>query len=384
MGPAAFPSLLFFFLFLPQGVILPFLPLWLSAKGLSIESIGLLYAANYALKSVVNPVVGYGADVVLGPRRTLILILAATGALYLFLDLAGTNAAAIAILVLAIGIVQPGAYPICEQIAAATGHRHGIQYGRLRLWGSVAFAIGSLAAGSLISLIGVENTNLWIAFGFGLALFVVTTFGSGSAQRVPPQLASEPLSLNWPLVAAIAIGCLIQGSNAFMYGFGGIYWSAMGLSGTEIGVLWAVGIVSEIAFLALAGQLTRHNSIWILFAATGMCTAVRWIIFATTSSYGVMLAAQILQGFTIGLNNIAWVAYVNARVSQGRRSFVFGLYGALANGVVLGAGVYLSGRLYAATGLNGFYLMAAMAAGASLIAVVLTCTRQAVSAEARS
>src|SRR4051812_17815146 len=71
-------SLFYGAIFIVIGIQLPFWPVWLAARGLEPEAIGILLAAPPWIKTIATPVAGMVADRT-GNRRGTILVLALIG-----------------------------------------------------------------------------------------------------------------------------------------------------------------------------------------------------------------------------------------------------------------------------------------------------------------
>lgn len=141
-------SAFFAALFLIYGFHIPYLPLWLEWRGLTAGEIGIITAVPYFLRLVVTPSVAYTADRI-GDHRRVILLLAwgALGAALALSQSAGfwsilATSSMLAILTWTI-------MPLTETVAIA-GVRRGLDYGRMRLWGSLTFIAASFIGGSIV------------------------------------------------------------------------------------------------------------------------------------------------------------------------------------------------------------------------------------------
>ena len=80
-------SIFYAFLTIGTGMQLPFLPLWLHAKGLTVAEIGLVIAGMTASRFVAIPVAAYFADLHRNRRGLIILFSLASALGYLLLGL---------------------------------------------------------------------------------------------------------------------------------------------------------------------------------------------------------------------------------------------------------------------------------------------------------
>ncbi|MEC8117469.1 MAG: MFS transporter, partial [Pseudomonadota bacterium] len=79
---AVYGRLSFFYAsyFLLAGLMLPYWPVWLNARGLSVTDVGLVLSVSYWLKTVVQPLIARRADQA-GENRRIMVILAALAVL---------------------------------------------------------------------------------------------------------------------------------------------------------------------------------------------------------------------------------------------------------------------------------------------------------------
>ena len=73
-----------------------------------------------------------------------------------------------------------------------------------------------------------------------------------------------------------------------------ILWGAEGYSGTEIGLLFSVGVAAEIAFFIFSARLLRRFSLWALIVFGSSVAVFRWIVFPHASGFSGYVALQCL------------------------------------------------------------------------------------------
>jgi PPP family 3-phenylpropionic acid transporter len=245
-----------FFLFV--GVGLPFWPAWLSARGLSAAEIGFLLSLAPWMKLVGNPFTTRLADAT-GRTRPVLLAVAFSGMVfYLLFTLAFGFWPLLAVTVLA-GLSIGALTPLADALTMGMATSHGIDYGRVRLWGSLAFILAGVAGGWLLA---GRSPDLILSLVLAtLAMTVAACMllpeSAPSAHRVATagwgRLLLEPGFLLFILAAG-----LIQSSHAMLYGFGTIHWLAVGYDKDTIGLLWAVGVAVEVGLFAAGRRLLHH------------------------------------------------------------------------------------------------------------------------------
>ena len=359
-------------LFFVMGLHLPYWPVWLQARGLSPEQIGILLALGPWVRVVANPMAGRIADRTGRPRRLGQCL--AVGVLVTYAGFAWTEGFfALAVLSIVLGAAFSPLIPLTDTIAMrAVGARGG--YGQLRSWGSGAFIAASVVGGALLSD-GTEDRILWslVAASTVLALSTillprVSTVADASesmTRRSERSISRTPI-LVWFLVAST----LLHATHAMLYGFGTAHWRSVGVDEPTIGWLWAVGVIAEIGLFTVGTSVLRRLSPAKLLALSGIGGIVRWSALATTTAVLPLFAAQALHGLTFAALHLGAIELIRAKFPDARAAQVNGLYSA-ASGVALGIGLPLSGWLYGVWQGGTYLVMAAISALGVLASVRL-------------
>ncbi len=248
-------------LFLVIGCYLPYMPVWLSWRTLSADQIAILLATPLYIRIVFTPVISFVADL-LGNRRGIVIALAwgSLGSFALLWVSDGFWQMMLAIALLAVNWTT--IMPLVETIAISGIRKSGLDYGRVRLWGSLTFIGASLAAGIVIQFRDAGTVLPMLMTATALLIFaayLVPRDVEPKRQGSPVRrlrlrhafaLARAPLFLLFLLAAA-----MIQGSHALLYAFGSLHWRAQGFSGGTIGALWSIGVIAEVALFAVSGRL---------------------------------------------------------------------------------------------------------------------------------
>ena len=365
-------ALLFAAQFAAVGVMLPFLPAVLASHGgLSPEQVAAVLAAGSAVRLLAAPLIGRGADALGDPR----LVLAAAALL------AGATATGFALaqgflLLLLVSLlhslVMAPVIPLSDALALGASRRFPFDYGRVRSAGSVAFILAAMAAGQVAAR-AVEAAVTW--------LFVACLLGTAlAALALPPSPAAEGRGRGGGGFLApfrdagfrllLPLSALIQGSHALYYGFATIHWQAAGLSPGVIGLLWAEGVVAEVALFLWGRRLAERLGAAGLAAVAAGAGALRWAVTAETAWLPALMAVQVLHAATFGAQHLAAMR-VLARLPAAQAATAQTLHASLGVGLASGVLTLVSGPLYAALGGRGFWAMAALCALALPVAAAL-------------
>ena len=153
MSPATRFALIFAAQFAAFGVMMPFLPPLLLARGLTPADLGTVLAAGSALKLLAGPLGGRVADWLGDPRLVLICCTSAA-ALFAagFGPAAGFWALLLVNLALAAALAPTTALADAMALRAAR-EPPGFDYGRVRAAGSASFILAAVLAGALVGVL---------------------------------------------------------------------------------------------------------------------------------------------------------------------------------------------------------------------------------------
>jgi PPP family 3-phenylpropionic acid transporter len=366
-GYAARLALFFAALFLGAGIKLPYLPVWLEWRGLTGPEIALVTAAPLFLRIVAGPLIAAAADWS-GDRRRAAVLLA-------WASLAGVVAlwsahGFVPILVVAalLAIATAAIMPLAETLAMSGVRVAGLDYGRMRLWGSLSFIAAGFIAGVALDRAGASSI-LWLMVG-GAILTAL------AAHALPAEAGTEGVKGTRPrfsrqdalaLIAdrrfqlfLLAAGA-IQASHAVFYTFGVIEWRRQGLSPAWAGVLWAVGVGVEIGAFAVSRALVeRVGAVGLLLAGAG-AGLVRWTAMALDPPLAALLPLQALHGLTFGAAHLGALHVMATTVPQASAGTAQALYASVTAGIAMGLATVATGPLYAAWGGGAYLAMAGLA-----------------------
>lgn len=352
-------ALVYVALFVLSGVQLPFFPLWLKAKGLDAGTIGLVLAVPMVVRVLAIPIVAREADRRDALRGALILTAAASVAGNLLLAFADGAVAILATFTLASLAFTPVG-PLVETYALKGLGQRGRAYGPVRLWGSAAFIFGSFATGFAADVMAPRYL-IWLIVAATvivalttLPLEPLTTPASDTDTEAPPR---RPLLRDGVFLAVLAGGSLIQASHAVYYAFSTLAWRKMGLDGSVIAALWALGVIAEIVLFALQSRLP-HRLTPIGLMMIGACGAtLRWTVMAFDPPVAALPFLQVLHAASFGATHLGALTFIARHAPPGQAASAQGYY-AIAQGIAMAATTVISGWLFGAFGSAAYGAMA--------------------------
>ncbi|ELE7614730.1 3-phenylpropionate MFS transporter [Vibrio vulnificus] len=371
-SPYGWISQYFLGFFFAYGVYLPFWSLWFKEQGVSSTDIGLLVGIGLATRCVANmvitPRIHKAEHIMLALRWLSFAALIFVG----FHFFTGGSFWLMALATVLFNLCCGPVVPLSDALANYYARLKMLDYGRTRLWGSIAFIAGSTLVGYLIALYGTDMI-LYTALGGVFASLLlsmrnptVMPVSQREQNSVRPKLTQ--LLSEGPVVKFLLLAALIQGSHAAYYSFSAIYWQQAGHSEEVIGYLWSLGVVAEVAAFALSKRLFAGWSLRALFVAASIGVMLRWGITASTTLLLGLVLVQLLHGVTFAMAHIAAIQYIQ-NSEEHKMVALQALYNALPLGAFIAAMTAFSGWGFEHWGANVFWVMAAMGLVALFIKV---------------
>jgi MFS transporter, PPP family, 3-phenylpropionic acid transporter len=347
------------------GTYLPFFPVWLKAIGIDPSWIGMIVAAPAVTRFTVLPFITGFAERHRAVRGAMIATAFATASGFMLI---GTQHAPLAVFLLfaLTASVWTPMVPLTDAYALRGVARYGLDYGPVRLWGSVAFILGALACGLLVDIIAARHLIWVIAAMAGLGAAI----GLGlqpldQPKAAPGELRGSRALLRDPGFCAIILAsALIQGSHAAYYAFSSISWQAAGLSGLTIAGLWGLGVIAEIVVFARSPRFTLAPSILVVVGA--LSAVARWTLTAQQPPIAILALIQLMHGLSFGLTQVGIMNLLVHRVPGHVMARGQG-YLAACSGIVSASASIVSGAIYARYGQGVYYAMAAMAFAGAVV-----------------
>ena len=353
------------------GIHLPFWPVWLASRGVTPGEIGVLVAVGISVKVVGNPLIAHIADR-RGDRRRVIIVLAAAAVATFSLFHGAEGFWPILAISVPFFLVWSAIMPLGENLVLLSARQHGLDYGRIRLWGSLAFIATSVAVGRALTGRS-EDMIYWLVLAAVAASFAACLFLPDTRPPVSerPRFPMMQVLRDRSFLVFMAAAALIQGSHGVYYAFGTLHWRAVGHADGVIGLLWAEGVAAEIVLFFMGAALLRRLGPVPLIVLGGLAGAARWTAIGLSDDLGVLVIVQALHAFTFGATHLGAMHFISRTVPPALSATAQGLYSAAVMGIGSGLSILASGALYGAFGGGAYLAMAGLGiAGAGCAAFI--------------
>lgn len=366
-------------IFLVLGIYLPYLPVWLAWRGLTPAEIGIITATPLFLRVIATPAITFLADRRGDHRETILYCAAASLAIAALLAFAH-GFWPILLLVCLFQIANQSILPLTEAKALAGVRVHGMDYGRVRLWGSLSFIVANLLGGAVLA--AYAGGSILVLVILAMMLTVAAAYalpGPQPAKSATSAAAHKPIRVAdlgklaaspWFIVLMLASG-FIQASHAVYYTFSAIHWRTLGISDTWIGVLWAIGVLAEVVLFAYARLALARIGPAGLLALGGAAAIVRWAAMAFDPAFPVLIMLQVLHALTFAATFLGTLNILQSSVPEQQAGSAQGLHAALAPGIIMGSVIAIAGNIYEQFAAMSYLVMMTLAAAGLVAALVV-------------
>ena len=347
----------YFFYYAIVGTFTPYWNLYLQGQGFNYQQIGILSSVAIITRFFAPMIWGWIAD---KSGKRMLLVRIATwmeACIWFTIFVIPNDFQSIALLMLIFSFFQNA---ILAQFEGVTlfwlAEKRAQLYGKVRKWGSVGFIVGVFSIGALLDIVSIQMLPILLLLIAFLAF--LWSFSIKEPQNAPhsqKQLASILPILKRPMVMTFfIIEFILLFSQAPFYSFYSNFLKEIGYSTTQIGALWAMGVVAELVMFAVAHSVFFSRFSWrFLVVICLLLTSVRWFLVSGLSAYFIgQLVAQSLHAFSFGLFHLIAMKVIFQNFSaeqQGRGQALYSTMWGLgvASGSLL-AGHYwqiLSGKM---------------------------------------
>tara|TARA_B100001094_G_scaffold333419_1_gene411925 strand:- start:188 stop:1339 length:1152 start_codon:yes stop_codon:yes gene_type:complete len=335
-----------FYFFFAYGIFQSFWSVWLEYQEVSVGLIGLTLGCGAVVRGIVNLVITpllsraffYTSVLLLLSFLITGLHLASDYAFYLFL------------MTMFVNVVFAPVIPLTDAIFTQMAKLEYIDYGRVRIWGTIGFIAGVMAVGYIIEQYG----KYYIPHAL-CAILLINFAWSLTRPRVKSIQSLAFAKASWKDLAALfkdsvcarllILVSLLQASHGAYYSFSAIWWQKLGFSYTEISYFWTFSMLVEIAVFAFGQKLLGALRIQHLLYLTGLSVVVRWTITAFASDSWSILLAQTLHGMTYAATHLLMIRFIQES-DISRAVPLQSAYNGLSMCLFLGGAAMLSGWLF--------------------------------------
>ncbi|UQD52056.1 MFS transporter [Bacillus methanolicus] len=332
--------------FFGVGSLYPLLSVYLSETvGLNGYQIGTIMSAGPIVMIFFQPLWGMVSDSTNSPIKILTLTTLVAGIFGLGFLFSGDYYFLMVVAVF-VAIFQSAIIPVSDSISLKYTSRVKVNYGNIRLFGSLGFGLAVFIMGRLS-----EYNPVVIFYSFFFSLIIASFLGT----RIPKEKAASNKKLFSGIkeiltyrkfIVFLIITFMIFGPNLANNTYFGLFVEDSGGTYTGIGIAFLIAVLSEIPFMKVAGNWIQKIGILEVALIAGAVSLVRWILYFTQPSLSIVYITTVIQGFSVGLFIPAGLQYIKDITPVHITATAVTLYSAIGNGLGNWFSTFIGGIIY--------------------------------------
>lgn len=351
----------YFVFFFTVAVFSPYFSLFLASRGLNSAQVGLVMAVMPFVGILLQPVWGIINDRFYVHKWTIATgLLVVSGALFLMTS--GHGVFDFVLLAMVIALFQPVLIPLNDSLTLQVA---GVErYGKIRLFGSLGYAVFIVFDSFVIHRIGVKYMPLlYLAAGVlaiapGL-LLLPRQPRKPFAQTIHPYSGLHRLMRNRRFILLLIFTLLIMVGQGMNNNFFTLYYVHLHRPMTLLGTVYAMAALSEMPFFFMSGRLiARFGAERIFLLATGVFI-LRWLTLGFGPATWVIVLVQLFSGMSFGLSYAAGIAIARQASDETNHATAQTVFSAVNSGIASIIGSAVGGVILQQLGPKAIYLGAA-------------------------
>lgn len=313
----------------------PFMFIYYQSRGLKVSELGILFAINSLVAVIAQPVWGIITDKYLNKRKSFLLVLAFSSVLvlgFLFIK----SYIAIIIWVIIFMIFQSPALSINDAFCYEVIESHkSLQYGKLRLMGSIGYAIVALGLAFIIK---------WTSIGSSFIVFAILGFSGVFVLRgieVKERHGRSSLDFrditailkNKKFILLVLSALFISTSMSANSNYLGILIQKTGGGVSKIGIVWFIIAISELPAFYFGSKILNKFGVFNVYFLCLAFYSTRFFLDSLCVHYQVVIVIQVFQAVTYPLYIMSTLQCLSDIVPGKARTTAITVFASLSAGV---------------------------------------------------
>ena len=305
-------SLFYFAYFGALAIYYPFLNVYFSRLGLSGLEIGVLAGIGPALTVLLATPLSALADHRSWRKRILSVAVVGVGIAVLSLVFPTGFWALVPLMALRAIFFSP-ATSLADSMIVRMAVRHRLNYGGMRLWGSLSFAIVAIACGALWQHVGYRPMFVLTGLVYFAVAGTIPALEEGGTverqNRAPLQSVFRDRLLLVLLVASFLVAC----GMGMDLNFAGIYMTRLGGGGLLVGALYCVAALCELPTMRYSARLAARIGWPGVLLLSYVLFVIAYVGYALSPNPEFLLVFSAARGLAYGLFYVSTVRFISDR-----------------------------------------------------------------------
>ena len=302
-----------------QAIYGTYLNLYLSDIGYTQSKIGLTVSVSTFFVLLAQMVWGIASDRAKTKNTIISFLFLICSAIILLFYISASYWFVLAVIALYASFYT-GVSPLLDNAVLEISEGKPWNFGQIRTGGTIGYCISVLFIGFAINdrytrIFFMTAASLFVCFILTLRIPRVRGYRSGGQKT-----SVLVLFKNKPLMALMAFYLVFSMGLSFFYSFYPIFFTSIGGTSSQIGVMLFFCAVTEIPCLMLANRAVKRFGVDKVLIVSGVVTAVRWLLLFFLRDPVLIIAANLLHG--VGYTGFSYciVTYISDHVPNDLRA----------------------------------------------------------------
>ncbi|WP_134701037.1 MFS transporter [Ammoniphilus sp. YIM 78166] len=334
--------LFYFTIYFSFGILSTLISVYFHSElHLNGTQIGMILSLTPVIVIFSQPLWGIASDTVPKPKLLLFIVLICTALMSIFLSKTSTFLFLIIVHIL-FSFFQSAVVPLSDSTTLNYTQKEVSDYGSIRLYGAIGFALAVFIGGKASELFGLKIIFYIYSLMFLIAAYLsVYLPAPKSPKRNDLRIKDGFLLLlkQKPFILFLAVVFCIFGPINANNTYFGLFIVSLGGSLTSIGIAFLLSTGLEAPMMKVAQRFVKRLGMEKVIILAAAASTLRWFIYFFQLPIYVVYASAILQGLSVGLfipTALQYVSKLTERFSI--QSTAISIYQAIG----LGVGVWFS------------------------------------------
>ncbi len=340
-----------YFLFFGTGAFIPLLAQYLKNIGFSGVQIGTAISFGTLVSIFSQPFWGFLNDKTQKTKQILVMLLC----IACIILISFPSIRSFYLFSVAFGIYQffwCGVMPINDSLVL----KSNFEYGTIRQWGAIGFAVAVFVSGVLVDNIGVSVIFVVAVLAFVVSLLILKNMHIESSSTNKIQLDDVKKLLKNKdytlfLLGAFFIGGTMHGHNAYF----GLLYKSLGGTVTGIGFAFLLFASSEAPFMKYSSKLMDRLGVERMITLSTLIFCFRWLWYGMSPNPKLMILFFFVQGMSIGVFIAGAAQYIKQHTNISQRTTALAFYASFSMGIGNVVCVFVSGLILDYFGIGRVY-----------------------------
>lgn len=360
----------YFFIFFSFGSFIPLLSPFFRERGFTGLNLGSALALGALVTIIMQPLWGFLADRYRN-SKFIVFILITSYTLAGLLMAVSSGVTKLTTIYVVFMIFFSGIMPVIDSMVVG----NGLEFGKVRLWGAMGFAVGAQATGLLAETWGLTTIFGVITLSNIVVLILTVRMDdrSHSRERVATLKREDIMRLltnkNYLifLVASFLVGGSMTGHNNYF----SLLYRELGGSLSGVGLAFLLFAGSEAPIMALVQNLSKRLNITVGLIISSLIFSMRWLWYGSMPDPKWILILFFIQGLSIGSYLILVTLFISEVTSAALRTTALAIYFSFSAGLGGMFAQYFSGLILNNYGIakvyNFYFIMSLLGGGLFLL-----------------